>query len=92
VAVLCTFVVVFVASVGHIQPTPSRSGELQSLLELELCVLIVVSCLAVKVECAQPECAERPSRCRSVILFLALVGHIQPTPSSSGALRPLPEL
>jgi len=38
---------------GHNQPIPSRSGELQLLPEVALCVLIVVSCLSVTLECAQ---------------------------------------
>ena len=38
---------------GHLPHTPSSSGELHSLQELKLCVLIVVTCLAVVVECAQ---------------------------------------
>ena len=52
-AVRCTFVVVFVASVGHLQPTQTSSGELQSFPELALCLLIVVECLAVVVVCAE---------------------------------------
>ena len=53
VAAVCTSVVVFVASVGHLPHTPSRSGARQPLSELALCVLIVVTCLTVVVECAQ---------------------------------------
>jgi hypothetical protein len=92
VAVLCTSVVVFLAPVGQLPHTPTSSGELQSLSELALCVLSVVTCLTVKVECAQTECAERPSRCTSVIVFLAPVGHLPHTPTSSGELQSLPQL
>ena len=62
VAVRCTSVVV--ASVGHLPHTPSSSGELQSFRELALCVLIVVLCLAVAVECADHVWSGRVARAR----------------------------
>jgi len=53
VAVRCTTVVVFMAPVGHLPHTPSSSGARQPLPQLALCVLIVVTCLTVKVDRAE---------------------------------------
>ena len=77
--------------VGQLPHTPSSSGELQPLPELALCVLIVVTCWAVVVECSTCGVYGVAVRCTSVVVFVASVGQLPHTPSSSGELQPLSE-
>ena len=73
----------FLVPVGHLPHIPASSGALQPLPELAWCVLIVVLCLAVVVECAKHMLVVllESVRCTSVVVFVAPVDNNQPTHS-----------